>query len=88
MSIMDDSLASTGLTCLIKLRGETRQMQLLSKLSKLISGEEPQPSPSESDDRLATRPMQPPRDHDATRPSYRISDEKWLKIQKAIDQAG
>ena len=63
-------------------------MQLLSKLSKLIIGEQPQPHSFQSDERVATRPMQPPRDSDATRPTYRISDEKWFKIQKAIDQAG
>jgi hypothetical protein len=63
-------------------------MQLLSKLSKLISGEQSQPHPFQSDSRPATRPTQPPQDRDATRPSYRISDEKWLEVQKAIDQAG
>ena len=59
-------------------------MQLLSTLNKLINGEKPQ----QDDDRTATRPIQVPRDRDATRPSFRISDEKWHKIQKAIDQAG
>jgi hypothetical protein len=63
-------------------------MQFLSKLSKLITGEQPQPLTPQFDGRPATRPVQTPQDRDATRPSYRINDEKWLRIQKAMDQAG
>ena len=63
-------------------------MQLLSKLRKLIGGEQEQLLSGPNDERTATRPMQSPRDRDATRPSYRITDQKWQKIQKAIDQAG
>ena len=63
-------------------------MRLLSKLRKLIDGEQEQLLNGPNDERIATRPMQAPRDRDATRPSYRITDQKWQKIQKAIDQAG
>jgi len=67
-------------------RGNT--VGLLSTLSRLFNGEKPQQNVLQVDDRTATRPMQVPRDSDATRPSYRIGDQEWLKIQKAIDQAG
>jgi hypothetical protein len=64
-------------------------MQLLSALSKLITGEQEKITLRQQDDRSATRPMEgPKRPEDRTRPSQRIRDEKWLKIQKVIDQAG
>lgn len=64
-------------------------MPLFSKLNKLITGQQQPAVASPRDERSATRPMQGRHPHDeATRPSYRIRDEKWLRIQKAIDQAG
>ena len=64
-------------------------MQLLSALSKLITGEQENITLRQQDDRSATRPMEGPKHpEDRTRPSQRIRDEKWLKIQKVIDQAG
>lgn len=63
-------------------------MGLLSTLSRLFNGKKPQEIVLQVDDRTETRPMQVHRDLDATRPSYRIGDQEWLKIQKAIDQAG
>ncbi|MEW5957288.1 MAG: hypothetical protein AB1801_06170, partial [Chloroflexota bacterium] len=68
---------------------EGRIMQLLSALNKLIKGDEQTPVQEEQDERLATRPMQSSGQPDErTRPSPRISDQRWLQIQKAIDQAG
>jgi hypothetical protein len=64
-------------------------MQLLSALSKLIAGQPQQNIRPQEDDQAATRPMEEPRrQDDRTRPSRRIRDEQWLKIQKVIDQAG
>jgi len=64
-------------------------MQLLSTLNRLIKGEESPPARPRRDERSATRPMQAPRyPDDHTRPSPRISDKRWLQIQKVIDQAG
>ena len=68
--------------------GSESIMQLLSTLKKMIGGEQGQLLNSVIDERSATRPMQSPIDRDATRPTYRITDQKWQKIQKAIDQAG
>jgi hypothetical protein len=62
-------------------------MQLLAKLRKLI-GEEQEQLLSGHNERTGTRPMKSLVDPDATRPSYRITDQKWQRIQKAIDQAG
>ena len=64
-------------------------MQLLSALSKLIARQSPESTLPQQADQLATRPMEGPRrQDDRTRPNQRVRDEKWLKIQKVIDQAG
>lgn len=64
-------------------------MQLLSNLGKFIGRDKKAVEASPSEDMLETRPMRIPKDfHERTRPSQRINDQKWLKIQKAIDQAG
>ena len=68
-------------------RGNAMQ-QLLSTLGKLINGGQSPKVALPYDERPITRPMQLPRERDATRPSHRISDQQWLEIQKAIDQAG
>jgi hypothetical protein len=61
-------------------------MQLFSSLNKLINKDK-KPVPAQPpDDQLETRPMRIP--NERTRPSRSINDQKWLKIQKAIDQAG
>ena len=63
-------------------------MELLSKLRKLIGGEQEQLFTLPKDEPHGSHPRQSARDREATRPSYRITDQKWQKIQKAIDQAG
>jgi hypothetical protein len=63
-------------------------MQLLSKLRKLIGGEQEQLFTMPNDEPSSSHSSQSARDREATRPSYRITDQKWQKIQKAIDQAG
>jgi hypothetical protein len=67
-------------------------MQFISRLSKLINSNSKKPGPyplPEQLDRPATRPILLKRDYDdRTRPSPRISEQEWLKIQKAMDQAG
>lgn len=63
-------------------------MQLLSKLKKLIGGEQEQRFTTPNDELHSSHPRQSARDREATRPSHRITDQKWQKIQKAIDQAG
>jgi hypothetical protein len=74
--------------------GDNDTMEFWSVLSKLITGQEQEVivpySPSKPrDERPATRPVQMTKDQDdSTRPTYRIRDKKWLKIQKAMDQAG
>jgi hypothetical protein len=63
-------------------------MQLLSKLKELIGAEQEEEPISPRVEPIVSPPTQSPKDRDATRPSYRIVDQKWRKIQKAIDQAG
>jgi hypothetical protein len=63
-------------------------MQLWSKLRKLIGGEQEQLFTRPNDEPNGGYPRQSARDREATRPSHRITDPKWQKIQKAIDQAG
>jgi hypothetical protein len=63
-------------------------MQLLSILRKLIGGEQEQLFTMPNDEPYGDHPRQSTTDREATRPSHRITDQKWQKIQKAIDQAG
>jgi hypothetical protein len=63
-------------------------MQLLSILRKLIGGEQEQLFTMPNDEPHGDHPRQATRDREATRPSHRITDQKWQRIQKAIDQAG
>ena len=63
--------------------------RLFATLSNLITGD-PQPAlVPEKAQPEHTRTQYLLDDHDdRTRPSHRINDRTWLKIQKAIDQAG
>jgi hypothetical protein len=76
--------------------GDNDTMEFWSVLSKLIAGEEQEviapyssANSKPKNERPATRPVQLTKEQDdSTRPTYRIRDKKWLKIQKAMDQAG
>lgn len=67
-------------------------MQLLSNLNRFMGRDKKAIVTPPPEDQLETRPMRIPKDFhersERTRPSQRINDQKWLKIQKAIDQAG